>query len=302
MSNGQVEHTDASVPGRMPTGRRIVSYFEPATERVLRRFDKHLDEIASHGFDTIVLCLSEADLDPRPLVVRAEMTRHARERGFAVLLDPWAVGGVFGGEAGSPFRDAGGTPCLREPAFRALMDRWLDAATELGPDGLFWDEPNLRRCGDCEGREVEFIAELAGAARRAGLRNSACFTSRERNLAALEELAATGLVDDVATDPYYAAPPVPGGDDAPPLYVGRYARAVQAISERHGVRCHIWVQGFGLPAGAAWVVEMAARAARDAGVTDLAFWGFRACASVPAIRPPDWRRVWVQVGVTFRAA
>ena len=84
------------------------------------------------------------------------MVALTRSAGLEAHLDPWGVGGVFGGEAFSDFllhhRDdwqvrPDGTPvpsaCLRSPRFHAFVRSWVAAAVELGADALFWDEPHL---------------------------------------------------------------------------------------------------------------------------------------------------------------
>jgi hypothetical protein len=73
-----------------------------------------------------------------------------------VYIDPWAVGGVFGGEALSRFVAeqladrqvlADGTSvaaaCMNSERFRAFMKAWIEAAAEIGADVAFWDEPRF---------------------------------------------------------------------------------------------------------------------------------------------------------------
>jgi hypothetical protein len=73
-----------------------------------------------------------------------------------VWVDPWGVGGVFGGEALSKFlldhpqdwevlSDGRRVPtaCLNKPAFRHFMQEWVHTARRLGAQVIFWDEPHF---------------------------------------------------------------------------------------------------------------------------------------------------------------
>jgi hypothetical protein len=135
--------------GRMKTG---VSYFGSRDPRHLRE-DMH--DIAAHHCTFVVHTFSEADYHFYPKAMKqAVALSHAA--GLEVYLDPWGVGGVFGGEAFSRFvmenpdqcqrlADGSALPCacLNREAFRAFMKKWVDAAVDTGADCLFWDEPHF---------------------------------------------------------------------------------------------------------------------------------------------------------------
>ncbi len=112
------------------------------------------DEIAQIC-DRVVLPMSEADLRWSHGTVR-DLVTAAHESGLEVWLDPWGVGGVFGGEAFSGF--VGEFPgecqitnhgarlpraCPNSEQFRALLHTWIGAAAETGADAIFWDEPHF---------------------------------------------------------------------------------------------------------------------------------------------------------------
>jgi hypothetical protein len=149
-----------------------VSYFGVRDPRHARH---DLDEIAAAGFTDVIHTFSEHDLRYHRGDV-ARLVTESRARGLGATLDPWGVGGLFGGEAYSELAltdlacrqvDASGrsvpAACPNAPATRDLLRRWTRAALELGPDRLFWDEPHfylgaLRegprspccRCASCE--------------------------------------------------------------------------------------------------------------------------------------------------------
>jgi hypothetical protein len=134
----------------MKTG---ISYFG---NRIPEHFvERDLPDIVAHGCTYIVHTFSENDLHHYAEALKT-MVSETHKAGLEAYLDPWGVGGVFGGEAYSDFLphnlDAwqvkpDGTPvpmaCLNAPSFRAFMRRWVDAAVEIGADVIFWDEPHL---------------------------------------------------------------------------------------------------------------------------------------------------------------
>ena len=72
-----------------------VSYFGVRDPRHAAR---DLDEIAEAGFRSITHTFSEHDLRYHQEDV-GRLVEASRERGLEVGLDPWGVGGLFGGEA-----------------------------------------------------------------------------------------------------------------------------------------------------------------------------------------------------------
>jgi hypothetical protein len=84
------------------------------------------------------------------------IVRATQVAGMKAWIDPWGVGGVFGGEAFSFYAarfpqhqqvlSTGETlpvVCPNWPEFRAAMREWVDAALATGADVLFWDEPHF---------------------------------------------------------------------------------------------------------------------------------------------------------------
>ena len=129
-----------------------VSYFGSRDPEHVKR---DMEDIARHNCTFVVHTFSEADYHFYSEAMR-EVVRISRDAGLTVYIDPWGVGGVFGGEAYSRFvmenpeetqRLADGTAlpaaCLNRPAFQAFMDDWIDGAVETGADVLFWDEPHF---------------------------------------------------------------------------------------------------------------------------------------------------------------
>ena len=114
-------------------------------------------EIAGMGASYAVHTMSEADLRWNPGTMR-ELIAAGREIGLTAWVTPWALGGVFGGEAPSYAvmehpeacqRDNHGIHlpalCPRQPVFRQLIRDWLDVAAESGAEICQWDEPHFAR-------------------------------------------------------------------------------------------------------------------------------------------------------------
>ncbi|MBN2224855.1 MAG: hypothetical protein JW765_09300 [Deltaproteobacteria bacterium] len=129
-----------------------VSYFGSRDPRHLRQ---DMKDIAAHHCNFVVHTFSEADYYFYTKAMK-EAVAVSHDMGLDVYLDPWGVGGVFGGEAFSRFvmenpeqcqRQADGSAlpcaCLNREAFRAFMKKWVDAAVDTGADCLFWDEPHF---------------------------------------------------------------------------------------------------------------------------------------------------------------
>jgi hypothetical protein len=129
-----------------------VSYYG---NRILRHVQADLEDIAEHGCTYVVHTFSEADLRYYRETIGA-IVKATHAAGMRAWLDPWAVGGVFGGEALSLY--AARYPshqqvlstgvsvpaaCPSRLEFRAALRQWVDAAIEAGADVLFWDEPHF---------------------------------------------------------------------------------------------------------------------------------------------------------------
>jgi len=133
----------------MKTG---VSYFG---NRFLKHFLRDLEDIKAHHCTYIVHCFEENDL-LYYLDTMKEIVAATHEAGLEAWIDPWGVGGVFGGEAQSGLlgrhpealqvtSDGQHVPaaCLNNPQFRQFMHEWIDGAAYIGGDVVFWDEPHL---------------------------------------------------------------------------------------------------------------------------------------------------------------
>lgn len=122
--------------------------------RIPRHVKQDMKRLRRLGFDRVIHTFSENDLLYYPETMK-EITAISHEAGLEVLLDPWGVGRVFGGEAFSRWivedpdlvqRGPSGRPlggaCLNHPRLRERMREWTDVAAETGARKIFWDEPH----------------------------------------------------------------------------------------------------------------------------------------------------------------
>ncbi len=129
-----------------------ISYFG---NRILKYVEKDMIDLKQTGFQTVVHTFSEADFDFSEKYM-AKIVQATKRAGLTVWIDPWGVGGVFGGEAFSGFLQKHpeawqisnhgkmmGSACLNMNSFRAFIRSWIDACVNCGADTIFWDEPHL---------------------------------------------------------------------------------------------------------------------------------------------------------------
>jgi hypothetical protein len=141
--------TKTAPGGGFKTG---VSYFGTRDPRHMKQ---DMADIAAHHCTFVVHTFSEADYYFYTKAMK-RLVGVSHDEGLEVHLDPWGVGGIFGGEAFSRFvmenpdqcqRQADGmqlpAACLNRESFRAFMRQWVDAAAATGADVIFWDEPHF---------------------------------------------------------------------------------------------------------------------------------------------------------------
>jgi len=127
------------------------SYFG---NRIPRHVARDMAALRGQGFARVIHTFSENDHAFYAETI-GELVKISHEEGLEVLLDPWGVGRIFGGEAFSNWitedpdlcqRTRSGRPlagaCLNHPGLRKRLEQWTLAAAATGADGVFWDEPH----------------------------------------------------------------------------------------------------------------------------------------------------------------
>lgn len=126
---------------------------------------------------------------------------------------------------------------------------------------------------------LDFLGTLLRDAAALGARNAVTVLPSELDAAAglsFEEVAALPGVDEMGTDPY----PFPAYDGQPSLagrwrpFVQGYADRIVAVTRASGIANHLWVQGFSVPIYDRGYLSGVMDVAREAGVENIAIWGF----------------------------
>ena len=143
----------------MQTG---VSYYG---NRILRHVQADLEAMAANGCTFVVHTFSESDLLFHRQTMKA-IVAATHAAGLKAWLDPWAFGGVFGGEALSLYvarfpehqqvlvsGERVPAACPNRFEFRAALREWVDAALDCGADALLWDEPHFYAPGQAGWRK-----------------------------------------------------------------------------------------------------------------------------------------------------
>lgn len=275
--------------------RRIVSYFEHEFGAQRLNSKKDTKEIIEHGFNTVLICLSEKTLkDDRAISQVKAMVRAAHKKGLSCLADPWGIGKVFGGEGESAFTITGEKACFCNNHFDHLMQEWIGKVKEIRFDGVFWDEPDALFCDNHD--EVDLIEKYSAQTKALGLSNSVCFPADARKVMTLMCMSALPTIDDIGVDPYWpnAFKKIPKEERN--AYVAWWADVVSGIAKTSGKSCHLWLQGWEIGKDDIGMTEEFSGIMQEHGVEDFGFWSFRGQKNLidrPEFAQPEsvWRRV-----------
>ncbi|MGV8847809.1 hypothetical protein [Tessaracoccus sp.] len=295
--------------GLLGTGRRTVSYFEPqfhstAIMKPAEFFDRYgadqMIDIAKRGFDDVVMCVTELDLqtrDRRKLL--ADLTATAKSQGLLVTADPWRVGGIFGGEGMSLYEQNGGKPCICNPELEELLLHWLDTVAAAGIKRIFWDEPELS-CPD-HNLSLELTDRFSQEAVARGIDwNGACIRSRDPKVDLSDSVASMVAINEIAVAPYPFHPQnkVPKTVTEVVGSIAPWFDRIKAAADKHGVGAQAWLQGFNISRTNMSVLEQYVAEIARAGIDNIAVWGYRSCAGVTDLNPAPAERpelVWEEV-------
>ena len=123
------------------------------------RITPHVEEdmryLANNGFEFVIHVFTENDLKYH-LGTMTDIIEVTHDAGLEVLIDPWGVLQLFGGEAFSHWLNVypeikqvaqDGTPlpvaCPNNRKTLDLMTEWAYGAKKTGAETFFWDEPHM---------------------------------------------------------------------------------------------------------------------------------------------------------------
>ncbi len=237
-------------------------------------------------------------------------------------------------EASQVFSDGSYAPaaCPNHPATLEYMTEWLEKAADTGADVVFFDEPHFAgrpdkwacRCEHCQRKFQEmfgypmpeeltddvmefrfrsiseFLKKLARKAKSLGMRTAVCMLPREHESKHWEHIFSMPEIDIVGTDPYWVPRKLTGQDAY--NHVRKFADKVMELAGRFSKEPQIWIQLFGIPAGQEPDIELAVKAAVDAGVSNLAAWSYRATSYMSYIRSENPELAWATLIKAYRKA
>lgn len=300
--------------------------------RFVRHYvERDLPEIVEAGCDYVVHTFSEYDLAFHSGEIGA-LVDATRQTGLEAWLDCWGLGGLFAGEAFSDFLlrhpeswqvrpDGERTPvaCPNSPAFRELLQAWIEAAAGTGADAVFFDDPPTLVecvCGSCKDARsafpeasaesrtfqqwslVRLMEEACGSARRLGMRTAVGVLPDLSGQGGVlsEQLTAARAADVVAVSPLWRA----HGQPASP-YVYDACAAVVAGCRESRQEPMAWLQAFSIPAGREHEITEAAGAMAAAGIVNISTWCYRAGEQMTAIRSERPHLAWETVAAVYRS-
>ncbi len=303
--------------------------------RFVRHFaERDLPEIVEAGCDYVVHTFSEYDLAFHSGEISA-LVDATHEAGLEAWLDCWGLGGLFAGEAFSDFllrhpeawqvrpdRERIPVACPNAPAFRELLQTWVEAAASAEADAVFFDDPLVPAqeacvCDVCREAQSVFSAadEPGGAGRVDGrttlqrglvrLLEDACGSARGLGLRTAvgvlpgpslpEQMTAARAADVIAVSPLWRA----HGQAVSP-YVYEACVATVAACRESGQEAMAWLQAFSIPAGQEYEISQAAEAMAAAGMANVSTWCYRAGEQMTAIRSERAQVAWEAVVAAYR--
>ncbi len=222
--------------------------------------------------------------------------------------------------------------CPNNPKTVEFMMEWLEKAAETGADVVFFDEPHFSarpdkwacRCKYCQTKfrdmyghdmpdeltdEVmefrfrsiaDFLKVLATKAKELGMKTAVCMLPREHEAEHWEVIFSMPEIDIVGTDPYWTPRNLTGMDVY--NHVKKFSDMVMGLAMKYRKEPQIWIQLFRIPAGRESDIELAVKAARDAGVRNLAAWSYKATSYMSYIRSEDPEMAWATLLKAYRNA
>lgn len=323
-----------------------VSYFANGWPH---HFERDLEDIMAHNCTYIVHCFSENELVFARN--RSEIFfSKTRDAGLGCWVNPWSVMGLFGGEQFSAFVPRNPDACQilstgqRAPAAcpsadetRAAMRLWINVATDLGADTIFWDEPHLYipdwddlhfapdeafacfcpRCRvsfrDRFGQPMPPIltAEMRAFRQELIVDFLAEMIGYARNRGVKNAITLLPVDDKAAESlPWKRIAGLRGLDifGTDPYwylhgkdyqdYVPAQMKRVMDACKPYNLTPHFWAQGFGIPSGREHELGSAFHLAVESGARSVAIWGMHGNACWDgASQNPEL--VWDVVGKSF---
>ena len=231
--------------------------------------DIHLPEIQDREFDTILFPICEQSWQFNLHNIES-MRIIAENAGLDTWAAPWGLCGLFAGECLSTYRD-------RECH---ALELWKSDIVAAGFSTIFLDEPRP----DCD---MDGLVEWYEIQRRSTPDSIRLTTTlADDTFCDLSDEQIRDLpVDSVGLSCYHWT-------RSTDRIIRRTLGWTERLTSLRPNDNHVWIQGFGLEAGAEWVPMLTKNLARTMGVRDFGHWAFRGTRAVATKSAVNWRRVW----------
>ena len=304
--------------------RFATSYFG---NRILRHVRSDMHRLRKQGINLVVHTFSENDLLHYKSTM-GEIAAATKDAGLDVWLDPWGVGGIFGGEAFSRVAldrpdlqqvtcDGKRLPacCPNNPEFRKFLVGWIESACRTDADGIIWDEPHffMDKSANILGCFCEYCKDLGEKmdvpATDARMMSILLFLSW-----AFKHVAAAGkenvlclLPEDFQENKWARVMKTTrdngltnlGTDpywvlrgEEPEDCITRFGGKATSLATKLRVKSHIWIQGFNVPSGREVEITRAVLAAGRLSPDVIAIWGFEGCAAMSSVTCERPQKAW----------
>ncbi|MBU1113506.1 MAG: hypothetical protein KKF21_01530 [Bacteroidetes bacterium] len=199
--------------------------------------------------------------------------------------------------------------CPNSPEFNKFMDSWIEMIIDSNVDEILWDEPHFHeqgflasvpgrwgcRCEYCKSKFEEefnyplpaietddvklfkknslfhFITRLSEKASKGGVKNTLYLTANikvEQIEKEWEKFFDISSIKTVATGPYWI------WEKATVKKVADFSKALHELTLKKNKQSQIWIQGFKITDGREHEVSKAISSAINAGIENIAIWGY----------------------------
>ena len=299
---------------------------------------RHMEDIKGAGFDFVVFTYSENDHEYYEGTFD-KIVKVAQGVGLEVYLDPWGVGGVFGGEAYSYLvmknvheRQVSSSGkilpalCFNSTELRTYVQKWIQSAQKIGADGIFWDEPHFYHvdkgwaccCQICreEFRNrigFEMPRQLTAEVRQFRIEMLLDFityitkTSKE---AGLKTMLCLMPGEDIDWDKVGRMTWIDVISTDPYWlwargdyreYVRFWAKRIYKIAEKFNKEPLIWVQGFKVKKDEIDRIHETVKIANAVGIENFAVWSYKATKYMSSIACEDPDTTWQAILDAFKS-
>ena len=220
--------------------------------------------------------------------------------------------------------------CPNSPDFNKFMDSWIEMIVNSGVDEILWDEPHFHeqgflasvpgrwgcRCEYCKSKFEEefsyplpetetddvklfkknclfhFIARLSEKASNGGVRNTLYLTANI-NVELMEKewnkYFNINSIDTISTGPYWI------WEKATVKKVADFSKALHELTLIKNKQAQIWIQGFKITDGREQEVIEAISCAINAGIENIAIWGYEGSSQESWLACDNPKKVWETV-------